>query len=255
MNYRITEKILCLPPHLSTTWEQVAALRTEESGSLDAMTLVIHLTDGGCIKIPDLDSSVLDIIFSCHVDHLEKRGKSPKENKVQNTQAAFFQNAFGLSPEQLSQLSIRLGPSGIGGIAGGIEGMESAMSHDPTKTDTPQLPKEMLEKISQIAKILTGGELNNFPKPEPHCNCVHCQLSRAIHCGDVAPEKNLQDEFVSDDDLKFRDWEIMQTGDRLYRVTHPLLSVKYDVYLGDPIGCTCGEAHCDHIKAVLFSPP
>jgi hypothetical protein len=61
-------------------------------------------------------------------------------------------------------------------------------------------------------------------------------------------------EEISDDDLKFRDWEIAQTEANLYSVTNPLdPSEHYSVFLGEPLGCTCGSKNCEHIKAVLKS--
>ncbi|MCB1181685.1 MAG: hypothetical protein KDK55_06685 [Chlamydiia bacterium] len=254
MNYKITGQIVCLPPHISTTWEQIAFLETEEDKTTQELILAIHLVNGKVVKIPGLDTSVIDILFSAHVKFLEKRGKGQNEEKTQNPQAAFLQNVLGLSPDQLSSLSIRLGPGGMGGMmAGGLEGLETTMQHDPEKSDAPNLPKEMIEKVASIAKLLLGGDLKSFPKPEPHCNCMHCQISRAILNGDkIASESD--EEVITEEDLKFRTWDIKQTGDQLYRVTNPLTpSEKYDVFLGSPIGCTCGNIHCEHIKAVLSS--
>ena len=37
-------------------------------------------------------------------------------------------------------------------------------------------------------------------------------------------------------------------------VTNPLdANEHYNVFLGDPIGCTCGQKNCEHIRAVLNS--
>jgi hypothetical protein len=61
-------------------------------------------------------------------------------------------------------------------------------------------------------------------------------------------------EEVSDEDLKFRDWEIKQTAEQLYTVTNPLdANEHYNVFLGSPLGCTCGDKNCEHIRAVLTS--
>jgi hypothetical protein len=79
---------------------------------------------------------------------------------------------------------------------------------------------------------------------------MHCQIAKALH-GELPEE---QEEEVTDEDLKFRLWDIDQTGDKLYVVTNPLDSKEYyNVFLGDPIGCTCGEKNCEHIRAVLNS--
>ena len=61
-------------------------------------------------------------------------------------------------------------------------------------------------------------------------------------------------EEVTIDDLRFREWDIKQTGDKLYTVANPLHAEEhYTVFLGSPIGCTCGEQNCQHIRAVLNS--
>ena len=62
------------------------------------------------------------------------------------------------------------------------------------------------------------------------------------------------EEIVSDEELRFKTWEISQTNDKLYLVSNPIdANEHYSVYLGEPVGCTCGEKHCDHIRAVLSS--
>jgi len=70
-----------------------------------------------------------------------------------------------------------------------------------------------------------------------------------------AIEENF-DEEVKDEELTFKDeWEVKETGDKLLFSVHNPLDPKecYSVFLGDPIGCTCGKKNCDHIKAVLRS--
>ena len=62
------------------------------------------------------------------------------------------------------------------------------------------------------------------------------------------------EEKIDDLDLVFRDWEIKELSNNLYTVTNPLdLNEHYNVFLGEPIGCTCGHKNCEHIKAVLQS--
>ena len=93
----------------------------------------------------------------------------------------------------------------------------------------------------------------DLPKPEDNCNCMHCQVSRALQIGMGINPENL-DEAVDEQDLKFRDWDILEEGAHLYRVTNPLdENEHYSVFLKDPIGCTCGKKNCEHIKAVLNS--
>jgi len=115
----------------------------------------------------------------------------------------------------------------------------------------PELSHEVLQRVIGMVKMIAPDEIQNIPPSEPHCNCIHCQISRAV--SDDAPEQ-ISDEIVSDEDLKFRDWEVSAEGDNLFVVRHPLnTDEEYHVYLGDPIGCTCGSKQCEHIAAALRS--
>lgn len=140
-------------------------------------------------------------------------------------------------------------------ISFGIEGfnMGNLLQHNSEASDSPDMPKEVLDKIASISKTIGFENSDNLPKAEPHCNCMHCQIMRALH---EEKENDLvqMEEEISDHDLKFRDWDINQTGDKLYIVSNPLNSSEhYNVFLGNPVGCTCGERNCEHIRAVLNS--
>ncbi len=94
-------------------------------------------------------------------------------------------------------------------------------------------------------------------KPEPHCNCPHCQVARSLHEEENEQERSEEidlDQEVKDDELHFQEWEIEQKGDHLFSVTHRLDQKSYNVYLGDPIGCTCGQEKCEHVKVALQNP-
>ena len=240
MKIKITEKLLCIPPYISTTWDKVAFLFSEIDPETATPALILNLDDGKVIRIPGLDPSIIDVAFTAHMKFLEGSGTPKKEAPLK----------MGLTPEQLAGMPIRFG---IQGMPGGIEGMEAALQHNPSQSDIPLLPKEMLEKVAQVAKLLTNGDLANFPKPEPHCHCLHCQVAAAIH-GTSEGQEASAEEPISEDDLRFRNWDIVQTGDKLYVVTNPLDPREhYNVFLGTPLGCTCGQTHCEHIKAVLAS--
>lgn len=116
--------------------------------------------------------------------------------------------------------------------------------HNPAQANLPPLQPEILKKI---VALIQGLSEEAFPaEPQENCQCMYCQLSRA-HLG----EKELE---ISEEDLRFRDWEIKQIGDQLYSVTNPLdANEHYNVFLGTPIGCTCGSKDCEHIQAVLKS--
>lgn len=241
MKAKINDKILCIPPYLSTSWDQVLFLHTEENPENKKFSLIVHLTDGKIISITDLEPSLIDIAFSGHMQYLERGGKVIKGNgSIQNflndQLTTVFPIKLGISPGQ------------------NFEGIEMAFQHNPQQSHASALPEDVLEKIVEIAKAITNGNLASFPKAEPHCNCMHCQVARAIH-NPASPEKGeATEEPVTEEDLHFRSWEILQTGEKLYIVTNPIdPKEKYNVYLGTPVGCTCGTPHCEHIKAVLFS--
>ncbi len=241
MKVKISDKLICVPPFISTTWDQVSFLQSEkEEGGKFA--LLLHLREGKLVRIPELDASIVDIAFSAHIQHLER--SSHKREDIQ------LKSPHGVLPslmnDQIMTFPIRLGN------ATGLEGIEGAFQHNSQAANSPDLPKEFIEKIVAITKILTNGDMSGFPKPEPHCNCMHCQVSRSLHVPSVG--EVVADERVTEEDLRFRSWEIAQAGDKLYMVTNPIdPKEQYSVYLGSPVGCTCGEAHCEHIRAVLTS--
>ena len=226
MKAKIDNQIICIPPYISATWDQVTFLQSEEDEETKRLTLCLHLSDGKVIRVPNLDPSIVDIAFSSHLKYMEQRRGSTLS-----------------ASEQLAQFRIGMP---------GMENLSDMLQHDLSKSDTSDLPKDVLERISSMAKMVTGGDLEAFPKPEPHCNCTHCQLAKAIH-GQIEEETEIL-ESVADEDLSFRSWDIHQSGDNLYSVCNPIdPKEQYNVFLGTPVGCTCGSPHCEHIKAVLSS--
>lgn len=249
MKAKINEKILCIPPYISTSWDQILFLQTETHQETGQVTLMIHLIDEKIVKISNLEASLIEIAFSAHMQYLEKKENSQKMvGKLGEKQGEMFQNLLN---EQTTAFPLRLGITGLPNF----EGLEMAAQHNSAQADAPDLPPEVLEKIVGITKIITNGDTQAFPKPEPHCNCMHCQIARAFHGNISSPvEKMPVEETVLEEDLKFRSWDIVQIGENLFTVTNPLdFKEKYNVYLGSPVGCTCGSPDCEHIKAVLYS--
>jgi hypothetical protein len=242
MKVKISDKIICIPPYVSTTWDQVSFLQSEKNEESKKYTLSLHLRDGKVLAIPELDASIVDIAFSAHTQHLEKMAATQKKEEALKSPQAFLSPFLG---DQIAAFPIRLG------MGSGMEGLETAFQHNPAQANAPNLPKELIDKIAAIARIISNGDMNGFPKPEPHCNCMHCQVARSLH---QLPEQESDEENVSEADLTFRSWEIAQSGEKLFLVTNPIdPKEQYSVYLGTPVGCTCGQAHCEHIRAVLSS--
>jgi len=232
---KINDKILSIPPYISTSWSYVKSLQ------MKGPFLVITLMGGESINIPNLKEDIIEQIFSTHAEFLEKPLTKPTD-----ISSDFQQSMFSSESDMPFKLGI-----------GSIDGIGNPLVHNPTQKDAPNIPKQILHKIAAIAKIISPEELSSMPKAEPHCNCLHCQIVRTINTA-IEPEMNheetLEEGSVKEEDLIFQQWDVTQTGDNLFNVINKLDNQeKYSVYLGQPIGCTCGKSRCEHIVAVLKS--
>ncbi|MBM3208616.1 MAG: hypothetical protein FJZ57_08500 [Chlamydiae bacterium] len=231
---RINQKILNIPPYISTPWKNISSLKSQERNGQHS--LIITLTDGSTTEVPGLDKMVIDAIFAEHAKFYDYENKDITRSKIeQDTSFPLF-----------AKMSIP-----------GLEGIGSILQHNIQNYNSPNLPADILNKLSSITLKLEQEDIDAIPEPEPHCNCPHCQITRAIH-SNAKIESNQPDEieceFVSDKDLQFRTWDIKQTSDHIYEVRNPIDKEEYyHVHLDNPIGCTCGCRDCDHIKAVLES--
>lgn len=248
---KITSKFLHLPPHISTSWMQVRAIFLKQND------LVVSLIDGTMIVIHGLQPDLIETIFNAHATFLENHFTRPNPPPLQLFQIASQGNPANPHQEHgEKQHSMRINFDNL-------ESMTSAMQHNPAQANMPNLPKEVVNKIAEIARVVAPDEINNMPKPEPHCNCTHCQIARAIHevgqPAETSPTiaehpQTATEEVISEADLVFQQWEITKTGDQLYSVANRLDQLeKYTVFLGEPVGCTCGKSGCEHILAVLKS--
>lgn len=212
---KITDKVLSIPPYISAPWSTIASLQTRPNAT--SYTLFITLKNGTQVEVPGLDLPALNQIFEAHSRHTEAENGS------------FIQ--FPLLPLQ-------------------EEGSISAAgSHNPAQSNIPDLAPDILEKMANIAKSFGLNESPLLEPPVENCNCIYCQMARAIQ-----KKNDSEEELITEADLHFRDWEIQQQDRNLYLITNPLdANEQYHVYLGTPIGCTCGEKNCEHIKAVLTS--
>ena len=228
----MSEKVISILPYISTSWSNIRSLYLEGS------VLVFSLMDDMKVEVPNLDDGTIKAIFDMHVKVSEKRDE-------------VFKGELSMPSDAT------LAGKHIGGVLGGgqfsdLENLGSMMQHNPQQSDSPDLPRDVLRKVSGIAKIMGDDEMSTVPQPVSDCNCFYCQIVRSIHMGigDLEDEG----EEVSDEELKFREWEVREVKENLYEVTNPLdPNEKYNVYLGDPLGCTCGKKNCEHIKAVLES--
>lgn len=235
---KINSKILSIPPYISTSWKNIASLHIETQES--TLFLVVTLLSGARIEVPDLEFPMIETIFAAHTRYMELEEKAiqPKAPRPP------------IPNEQMISFGIPLKNA-----LNGMENFGAMLNHNPEQANSPDLPPDVIDRIAQLSKTLGIDDSNVIPKPEPHCNCMHCQIARAIQDGCSGEgQKQPEEEIVSDEDLKFKSWDIIQTGDNLYVVSNPLDSKEqYNVFLGDPVGCTCGHTHCEHIRAVLNS--
>lgn len=237
---KITLKTLSLPPYVSTSWDHISSLHVDQN-----QILIITLHNGIKIEVPFLEAQILEKIFATHTAFLEQ------SKNQRNSFPSFFKNEFSPSPESQEE---NIFPMRIG--IEGFEGLSTALQHNPEQANAPDLPSEILSKIAAISKIVGVEDPALLPKPEPNCNCMHCQIARAVQSATFGPPENTIsiEEEVTEEDLRFRVWDIKETSKQLYTVTNPLdAQEQYSVFLGDPIGCNCGKSNCEHIRAVLHS--
>ncbi len=247
----ITSSILSIPPYISTSWKNIASLHVEMH--ISHPILIVILSTGAHINIPHLDPASMEAIFAMHAKHIESEHdiaplKAPPKKPANNSPTQnSLPASFHFPLETPFNFPLNLDNMGI------------SLQHTPEQAHAPDLPKELIDKITTLAKTIGISDPNMIPQPEPHCNCTYCQISRALHAGFVEQQEpnkltNTEEEIVSEEDLKFRTWDINQKGDKLFIVQNPLDSKEhYSVYLGEPIGCTCGQKHCEHVRAVLNS--
>lgn len=208
--------------------------------------LVVKLTDGNQISIPSLSLELIENIFNYHAAYLDKDHNIP--TSLTELKSKIRDNILDKFPDIESEPSIQF-------AIGAWDGMGGSMQHDPAQANAPDLPQEMLQKLSDVAKIVAPQENVVLPKAEHNCNCFYCQIARAINpeIVDVTCSESVGEE-VTAEELVFQDWNIKQAGENLYTVTNNLdQHEQYNVFLGDPIGCTCGRESCEHIVAVLKS--
>ncbi|MBT3394766.1 MAG: hypothetical protein HN411_06665 [Waddliaceae bacterium] len=255
---KITEKILSIPPYISVSWHDITAVHVEGDKKDSPRVVIIILIDGSRVEIPDLSDDIIDTIFDIHASYLEHE---PENGSLLDPDSQEFQDKLSDAFTQASDLMKWSGgdvenqgpiPGEIPmqfGMGGNIDGMGDILHHNPEYANAPSLPDEILTKISAISSIIADDtDIYESLSAVDGCNCIHCQIVRAMR-GDV---EELDEEEVSDEDLKFREWDISQIGEKLYEVSNPLDSTEhYNVYLGEPMGCTCGKKNCEHLRAVL----
>jgi len=239
MAMKITDTIISIPPYISTSWDQVASIHMEKGD------LIFTLKDGKTVYVPNLNREVIEQIFSAHTAFLEAHPTPPPKKEAQGK----------IPGEFIQNFPFRFN-------VGSLDGVGSALQHNPAYSGLPSIPDEIAEKIAALAKVISEEELQAMPPAEINCNCLYCQIYRIMqksagglkdHIPDHPGIEN-NEEKVSEEELQFSEWDVQLVSDKMYKVSSKLdPKEEYTVFLGDPIGCTCGKNNCDHIIAVLRS--
>lgn len=236
---KLTPKIFSIPPYISTRWEFVLSLRVTDD------VLVVTLKDGTICTIPNLPKETIDQIFTLHTEAEESQ-----DRERENLQPLLESMKAGF--KDLMQMLSKLGSGTTGPLGKAIE-------HDPSNANLPELPPDMIKKVQMLLKVIPKEDILGMPQNVPGCHCMYCQINRilrqSIEVGEESePDLLTESEPVEEKDLQFSEWIVEPLGDKLYKVTSALNhSEEYRVFLGDPIGCTCGKPRCEHILAVLRS--
>ncbi len=244
---KINNKLLSIPPFISTCWSNVSAIH------MKGTSLVVGLLDGDSIEIPGLEQTTIATIFHTHAavleeDHFSAAGPIPFTNKMP---PLFSPASMQINPELVPENPFKL-------TFASIDELGSVLQHNPQQAQAPDLPHEILQKIAAITQIISPEDTQLLPKAEPHCNCIHCQIARTVNQGadnhEYAKIPSHHEEDVKEEELRFQQWDIAQQGNNMFTVTNRLeTKEKYNVFLGSPMGCTCGSQGCEHIVAVLKS--
>ncbi len=224
MKFNITKNLISIPPYISTSWDNVSSL------SLQGELLHIQLKDGHIVDIPDLLPEQTEEIFALHASFLEAE-------EFDRETSSILEQAMGSSVNFTA-----------------FDEIGSVLQHNPEQADSPNLPTQILEKVTALSKVMSSDDIKAIPDAEPHCNCVHCQITRAI-LGMHTNDEEVLEEVIPEEELQFQQWEILPQENKMFTVVNRLdPQESYSVHLGEPVGCTCGKDGCDHIVAVLKTP-
>jgi len=240
---KITDKIISIPPYISTSWEKVSSMYKKENA------LVICLKDGTNVTIEHLSEEIITQLFTNHATFLEHQSQEQKPRPEQKLHQGPTSTPLS-NIDQLMQMPLKI-------VFGTLESVAQALQHNPNQRNLPPIPPEIITKVSALSRVIPPEDLQAMPPAEKDCMCMYCQIIRILK-GEAASHGSHEhmpasdEEIISDDELRFEEWDIQSTGDKMYLVTSKLdPNEQYTVFLGDPIGCTCGKPHCEHIIAVL----
>jgi hypothetical protein len=266
----VTRKAFHLPPFISTSWTHVVSLHMEQEDH--EQLLVVTLTNGAQICIPGLDERMLRHIFQMHAEVLEGLSSTPISNEValglKESESVRSRTArlAGSEPSdmQLTLHGTETWQAAIENQGGLLDGLsldpsrlssleQDLLQHRPELAESAPLPPLLLQRMSLMGRFLHPQLLAQMPRAEDGCGCPFCQLHRVLH-GEPPDTALPAVEEVKDEDLHFRSWLLEAKDEQLFIVSNPEDPQEtYQVFLGEPLGCTCGQPNCEHIRAVLQS--
>ena len=141
---KINSKFLSLPPHISTAWKNITSIQVIVDNGINV--LAILLNDSNVIKIPGLSQEVIENIFASHSEYLEDSSNESGETDLESMAANLG-------------IPLQFGMDGFQGFG--------AMQHNPEQADAPDIPAEVLSKITQIlsdAKISVEAVIQKEPE-------------------------------------------------------------------------------------------
>ncbi|NDE63904.1 MAG: hypothetical protein EB053_06075 [Chlamydiae bacterium] len=246
---KINHRVLHIPPYISCKWSEIASIGVE---SIEGQNVLhVQLLSGARAIVPNLTQDEIDLVFKMHVQHLEAAAE--EEEKFKNVkEIPFFSNLFQPPPMDANVATSFGAPISFHFDA--TDPSSLFQGHNPQFANSPALPKEILDKITLIAKAI-GGEMVKEVEPVDLCNCFFCQIARALHNerkDEKKPHipKNLPKDLLSGGIDP--EWMVEEVGPHMFKVTsRDEPGILYQVYLGDPLGCSCGSNRCQHIVAAL----
>jgi hypothetical protein len=266
----VTRKAFHLPPFISTSWAHVVSLHMEHEDH--EQLLVVTLTNGAQICIPGLEERLLRHIFQMHAEVMENHPPSAVSSEVavavkesESARSVAARIPFTENGDLAVTMNGIEAWQAVGENHGGLlEGLsidpsrlqsleQDLLEHRPELTDSAPLPPLLLQRMSLMGRFLHPQLLAQMPRAEDGCGCPFCQLHRVLH-GEPPDTALPAVAEVQDDELRFRSWLIEQQDDHVFVVSNPEdAQESYRVFLGDPLGCTCGHVRCEHVRAVLQS--
>ncbi len=248
---KVDNRFISIPPYISTGWASVESMRVHEG------ILFITLHDGEQVKIPNLSSEQVSFIFNAHAAFMEDEQQFMEELDEDEDEKNGLPFPFGDSISLGNGDENSLFSMQISGLINtpGVVGI--SMQHNQRYANAPDLPKEILQRITSISQIIGPQNIEMLPDPKAQCNCPFCQISRAIkriHIQEHSLEAEDKEQEVKAEELQFNQWAIELLEPDLFSVKNKLDHAEiYKVSLKPKVNCTCGKLGCEHLVAVLKS--